>query len=1723
MKLSTLKKPLLYFILFTLLPFFGLDSAREAFEMPQIETKFLLHTNVSSETSGDFEYYLLTDEGLTGNYAVSLTATAKRSKGSNDVIKVPKTYRGKDVVGIWHNAFHACKAKEVQLHDNIKVIDFEAFLYSGIKKIEIPYTVDQIGDAAFYACKDLVTARFQNNNYGSAGEAIKCVCGDEEETPSEGTVLDTGLTPKQVYIDGKGVEWSTLETIPSFCFFACKSLKEFSPPSNLTDIEWEAFHGCTSLTEVSFYKLRNIRGRAFQGCSSLASVSIPTTLFSLGTIEPYAFNHCGIQIKFFFRGMTETWATSHPDWWKNDEGYAYNTDAFLTVNSGEDPVPTASDWEEAPSGHMSTQGFVIGNYVGEIPPDNDVEGLLIVPEKLENRPVIGLMRGALDRVKDRLRRLYLPKTLLFIDNAFFGDNIDGSGHPQAVFPKLKVISFNGDQCTDYNALRDVVDGKPSGDPKSSNEGNVERRIDLSPMTDLAFIGHRAFRDLKNKDEITRIHLPYRLISVGDQAFSVAGSKNAYKALTSFTWDYREPHGSPSDPDYEPGSRLETVGNDAFWKLGWSGGSDNFQDNPSKRNYHLATLIFPKTFKYFGILSGTANANNYGSAVAINDISRYNTDYRFNYSRPANNKNDRPGHTFTGCPLIKKVIFRGGDSFPTATDTNVEKDTGDLVIPLQAFAFCQSLQTIIIEERVGKTVTFHTQNGDWAQSSCGTNGAGTKSDFRGDAGLQTIILPNRYTSIRFQDLSFLNASRAAMYFSGDLPGTSTRIIGNNNTGKGNGKHWPTMIGKTVPYVQNGAVQNKTDNNDILIGDVNDWCTIGREDVYYSKSADGYYKGYSGYCFYNSITDETKNDKDSYNTFCLDQKIPMYGNVHYKETIKDSAKRDLTVEVGEGHSGDADSPNELVIANKTAFVCDASTGKATATKYLYDLRDAADHTTATIPSNVSANGSPYPVSAIGESCFTACFCEGNDGTGTLGTFDDLTTVEVPNSIESIGDYAFLRAYGVKNFGVPVTVEGKTTYYMPSSLTHIGKNAFTFCNIKEFRKIPDSCTFFENTDNSNYKICSTFSNNYSLRRITFKDGSGNEVASSTNYTTSTYASNDGDSTPFTTSIYSTSSVTYKKSRLLLVLYRDSAVKLSADATGSPVASSTVADGKVTFDGNKTGYQQPFLFGAYRMASWVDNLVVGTATMKNENSGDIYGQPLISGICNRTTLGGNVTDKYIHLREAVNILTSNNKIDLYSFEGDVFSQPAYGYSNCTNLQKVTLSTTSGKTLPNGLFRDANNTSLQYKVSGITPDSKVLDLSTVSYRGIGSQTFKNNLAIEKFIAPSSTSFTIGAGAFEGCTNLEVLDLRNVTSLEIKGNAFEGCTSLKTIIWPSGKLTMKETGAFENCTALKGSLAAAVYDADPTTEPTALTFPANMDTVIGANSFKRCTSLETVNCAAASPHPVTALNASAFQGCTALTNFDFDSFTGLTTIGNYAFARADDTPTCEGGILKPGGVVVLPNHITTINEGAFQKSPITEVTITSSQITLGKNAFAGSSLTGAYFSSGSCDWKPDASWNGGVFSSCASLAALELPADFKVDGTATTSMVNGSNRVEIYLYKKDDYDITMTDKWRNRGATAAPCHFLVEELSDVVSNGNYKMEGTTQTYWKRESPSDPTPTKLGSIVQSGYDIVSDPASGTIIFSEGYQLTSTGFSTIAITPVANAFFMPSFDSILLRSI
>ena len=125
---------------------------------------------------------------------------------------------GNGVTTIGNNAFGDCvRLTTVTIGNAVASIGFGAFLRCGLTSVTMPASVTSIGRAAFSQCSGLtnITVNASNPTYGSVG----------------GVLFDKGGT--------------TLVQCPG------GKTGTYTIPNGVTNIEVEAFSGCTSLTDVS--------------------------------------------------------------------------------------------------------------------------------------------------------------------------------------------------------------------------------------------------------------------------------------------------------------------------------------------------------------------------------------------------------------------------------------------------------------------------------------------------------------------------------------------------------------------------------------------------------------------------------------------------------------------------------------------------------------------------------------------------------------------------------------------------------------------------------------------------------------------------------------------------------------------------------------------------------------------------------------------------------------------------------------------------------------------------------------------------------------------------------------------------------------------------------------------------------------------------------------------------------------------------------------------------------------------------------------------------------------------------------------------------------------------------------------------------------------------------------------------------------------------------------
>ena len=268
-------------------------------------------------------------------------------------------------------AFSFCEGiTELVLPEHLVSIKEEAFARSGLTSITIPDKTTEVDPTAFDHCEDLSAIIVSDSNPVYASEnglfltknkktLLKCPAGREivqipstVETIGEAAFLECvniqkiTLPKKVAVIEAEafkdctglnGVIWSEqLKTIGSRAFENCTSLKDVILPDQVETIGFSAFNNCTGMTKIVipasvvelgseiFYfcnslktaeikgkietlpeytfcycdhltevklpsSLKNIGDCAFYGCTKLKKVKLPTGMKTLGT---YAFSLC---------------------------------------------------------------------------------------------------------------------------------------------------------------------------------------------------------------------------------------------------------------------------------------------------------------------------------------------------------------------------------------------------------------------------------------------------------------------------------------------------------------------------------------------------------------------------------------------------------------------------------------------------------------------------------------------------------------------------------------------------------------------------------------------------------------------------------------------------------------------------------------------------------------------------------------------------------------------------------------------------------------------------------------------------------------------------------------------------------------------------------------------------------------------------------------------------------------------------------------------------------------------------------------------------------------------------------------------------------------------------------------------------------------------------------------------------------------------------------------
>ena len=649
-----------------------------------------------------------------------------------------------------------------------------------------------------------------------------------------------------------------------------------------------------------------------------------------------------------------------------------------------------------------------------------------------------------------------------------------------------------------------------------------------------------------------------------------------------------------------------------------------------------------------------------------------------------------------------------------------------------------------------------------------------------------------------------------------------------------------------------------------------------------------------------------------------------------------------------------PNSVTSIGESAFASCRSLTSVTIGESVTSIGEGAfsycySLTSVTIPNSVTSIGGEAfsgcsSLTSINVNANNANYCSID---GVLFSKDKTTLIQfpigntrseyiIPNSVTSIGDYAFYECSSL------------TSITIPESVTSIGENAFRNCYALASITIPNSVT---SIGESAFYGCS------SLTSVTI----GNSVTSIGWY--AFYGCSSLTSVTIGESVTSIGSSAFRDCSSLTSItipnsvtsigdytfaYCSSLTSVTCEAETPPTVGDTYPFGDIyTFDGVSKSipvYVPCGCVEAYKAASgWSD--FTNIQELLAEYSIEVYVNDTIMGTAkvnyntfcegNQISASPNIGYHFVQWSDgntdAIRTLELTQDTILTAEFAQSFSGQC-GDSLYWELVDTTLHIT-GK----GEMYDYESANLvpwkllvsSIKVLTIAEDVTKLSQSFGSCSVLESIIWNARHAADAYddgqyvypifyeIRSQIKSFTFGENVEYIPTYLGV-GMDKLTSMIIPNSvtsigdgAFYDCSSLTSVTIPNSVTSIGE-GAFYNCSSL-----------------TSMTIP-NSVTSIGESTFYGCSSLTSVTI----PNSVTSIGEGAFYNCSSLTSITIPN--SVTSIGSSAFEDCKSLTS-----------VTISNSVTSIGEKTFYNcSSLTSVTIPNSVKTIGTSAFEGCARLG---------------------------------------------------------------------------------------------------------------------------------------------------------------------------------
>lgn len=226
--------------------------------------------------------------------------------GSDKDVKVPKTLRGKKVVGIDSQAFSGHDITSVVIGGNVKTIGENVFQNcKNLQSVDLGASVEKIGTMSFADCTALTEVKFSpvlkeigymlfrnntkltdiNLNGNSNFKVVDGVIYNSDMTVIYETLLSADLSSYSLP--------ETVTELKPMAFYGQEELKSISLNSGIKFIPDGCFSMCTGLTELTLPEGVSSVGKLVIVGSSITTIKIAK---SVKVIDDLAFEHNEVQV-----------------------------------------------------------------------------------------------------------------------------------------------------------------------------------------------------------------------------------------------------------------------------------------------------------------------------------------------------------------------------------------------------------------------------------------------------------------------------------------------------------------------------------------------------------------------------------------------------------------------------------------------------------------------------------------------------------------------------------------------------------------------------------------------------------------------------------------------------------------------------------------------------------------------------------------------------------------------------------------------------------------------------------------------------------------------------------------------------------------------------------------------------------------------------------------------------------------------------------------------------------------------------------------------------------------------------------------------------------------------------------------------------------------------------------------------------------------------------------